>query len=80
MTLNVTLLTPIVIYQSADFRLTNPATGKSFPDPSPKTVTLTYSGWDGFITYTGVGSWRDRYVSDYLVEWLTGPADLDHKG
>src|SRR6266705_2800182 len=75
MTLNVTLLTPIVIYQSADFRLTNPATGKSFPDPSPKTVTLSYSGWDGFITYTGVGSWRDRYVSDYLVEWLTGPAD-----
>jgi hypothetical protein len=75
MTLNVTVLTPIVIYQSADFRLTNPATGKPFLDPSPKTVTLTYPGWDGFITYTGVGSWRDRYVSDYLVEWLTGSAD-----
>jgi hypothetical protein len=75
MTLNITILTPIVIYQSADFRLTNPTTGKPFPDPSPKTVTLTYQSWDGFITYTGVGSWRDRYVSDYLVEWLTGPAD-----
>jgi hypothetical protein len=75
MTLNVTVLTPTIIYQSADFRLTNTATGEPFPDPSPKTVTLTYPGWDGFVTYTGVGSWRDRYVSDYLVEWLTGAAD-----
>lgn len=75
MTLNITVLTPSVIFQSADFRLTNPTTGKPFPDPSPKTVTLTYPSWDGFITYTGVGSWRDRYVSDYLVEWLTGPSD-----
>jgi uncharacterized membrane protein len=76
MTLNVTVLTPTIIYQSADFRLTNVETGKPFPDPSPKTVTLTYRKWNGFITYTGVGSWRDRYLSDYLAEWLTGPADL----
>lgn len=76
MTLNVTVLTPTVIYQSADFRLTNIKTGKPLPDPSPKTVTLAYRAWNGFITYTGVGSWRDRYLSDYLVEWLTGPADL----
>jgi hypothetical protein len=52
-----------------------PHTGDPFPDPSPKTVTLTYLSWNGFITYTGVGSWRDRDVSDYLVEWLAGPAD-----
>ncbi len=75
MTLNVTVLTPAIIYQSADFRLTDTETGEPFPDPSPKTVTLTYPRWDGFVTYTGVGSWRDRYVSDYLTEWLTGPAD-----
>jgi hypothetical protein len=75
MTLNITVLTPDVIYQSADFRLTNLKTGKPFPDPSPKSVTLTYLIWRGFITYTGVGSWRGRDVSAYLVEWLTGSTD-----
>ena len=75
MTLNITVLTQAVIYQSADFRLTDIVTGKPFPDPSPKTVTLTYSSWNGFITYTGLGNWRKRDVSDYLVEWLTGAVD-----
>jgi hypothetical protein len=72
MTLNMTILTPLVIYQSADFRLTDPDTGKPRHDPSPKTVTLTYFGWEGFVTYTGVGNWNNRDVSSYLLEWLTG--------
>jgi hypothetical protein len=72
MTLNMTVLTPLVIYQSADFRLTNPKTRKPLRDPSPKTVTLTYFDWSGFITYTGVGKWSDRDISDYIAEWLTG--------
>jgi hypothetical protein len=76
MTLNVTVLTPTTIYLSADFRLTDSATGKPITDPSPKTVTLSYPDWDGFITYTGVGRWRDRDISDLTAEWLTGPAEL----
>lgn len=72
MTLNVTVLTPLVIYQSADFRLTDPDTGKPRRDPSPKTVTLTYFEWEGFVTYTGIGNWNGRDVSAYLTEWLTG--------
>jgi hypothetical protein len=33
---------------------------------------LSYSEWNGFVTYTGIGRWINRDVSDYLVEWLTG--------
>lgn len=72
MTLNVTVLTPQTIYLSADFRLTNFDTGRVITDRSPKTVTLTYLDWNGFVTYTGVGSWQGRNVSELVAEWLTG--------
>jgi hypothetical protein len=72
MTLNITLLTERAIYQSADFRLTNADTGKIITDASIKLVTLQYFQWDGFVTYTGVGRWHGRDVSDWLVRWLTG--------
>jgi uncharacterized membrane protein len=72
MTLNITILTPLVIYQSADFRLTDANTGKPRSDPSPKTVTLTYLEWEGFVTYTGIGNWSGRDISAYITEWLTG--------
>jgi hypothetical protein len=72
MTLNITLLTKSRIYQSADFRLTNADTGAIITDASTKLVTLQYNEWDGFVTYTGVGSWRGRDIADWLVEWLTG--------
>jgi hypothetical protein len=77
MTLNITILTPLVIYQSADFRLTDSGTGKPLRDPSPKTVSLSYLEWSGFVTYTGIGSWRNRNMSDYLVGWLTGVSAPD---
>lgn len=72
MTLNVTVLTPTIIYQSADFRLTDFDTGRLITDRSPKTVTLIYLSWNGFVTYTGVGRWRDRDISERIVSWLTG--------
>lgn len=75
MTLNITLLTERAIYQSADFRLTNADTGAIITDASTKLVTLQYFEWDGFVTYTGVGRWRSRDLSKWLVEWLTGLHD-----
>jgi len=72
MTLNITVLTPQTIYLSADFRLINPKTRKPITDRSPKTVTLNYLDWDGFITYTGIGSWRGQNVSELVADWLTG--------
>jgi hypothetical protein len=76
MTLNVTVLTQQTTYLSDDFRLTEFETRRLITDRSPKTVTLTYMDWNGFITYTGVGSWRGRNVSELVAEWLTGPANL----
>lgn len=74
MTLNITTLTHRIIYQSADFRLT--IEGKRTDDTSAKTVTLTYTSWIGFVTYTGLGKWQDRYVSDWIAGWLTGIKEL----
>src|SRR6266567_1281935 len=76
MTLNITVLTPTIIYQSADFRITDFDTRKASNDPSPKTVTITFWSWMGFITYTGVGRWRGRDVSSLIVEWLTDSDEL----
>ena len=72
MTLNITVLTPLTIYQSADFRLINQDTGKTITDRSHKTVSLQYERWSGFITYTGLGSWEGRPVSGWICNWLTG--------
>lgn len=41
MTLNITLLTPTVIYQSCDYRLSDPATGKAEHMPSTKAVSIS---------------------------------------
>lgn len=54
MTLNLTVITPTVIYQSADFRLTDLSTGLPTNHRSPKLVTFVYEAWIGFVTYTGL--------------------------
>lgn len=76
MTLNITVLTPTVIYQSADFRVTDSDTHRPRTDQSAKTVSLHYQDWLGFVTYTGLGQWDDRDVSDYVAEWLAGQSAL----
>lgn len=68
MTLNITILTPATIYQSADFRLTD--NGKLVTNRSAKSVILTYSTWIGFVTYTGLGRWYGKDLSDWVAEWL----------
>ena len=76
MTLNITVLTRPVVYQSADFRLTDPSSGKLDTDRSPKMISLRYPGWHGFVTYTGLGrTWR-RPMSTSVVQWLSGDRDL----
>jgi hypothetical protein len=75
MTLNMTLLTPDAIYQSADFQLTDGDTGDPLLTESMKLVTVHYPQWEGFITYTGVGRWRKRDTAEWIVDWLTGLAD-----
>lgn len=72
MTLNITLLTPVAIYQSADFRLTDPSDASFVRDESAKTVILRYMSWSGFVTYTGIGSWNHVHLSEIVADWLTG--------
>ena len=70
MTLNITIMTPDVLYQSADFRLTNLDNGGPMPHKSHKIVSLSYPDWAGYVTYTGLGRWGEKDTSDWVVEWL----------
>jgi hypothetical protein len=76
MTLNITLLTRSRIYQSADFRLVDPVTKKVVPRDSTKVVRVQYDTFNGFITYTGLGSLYSKDTSEFIVDWLSGKEDL----
>ncbi len=76
MTLNITLVTPWAIHQSADFRLSlldRGSTGRWMPvsNNSAKIVTLQYFDWGAFISYCGVGMWDRKHTYQWLAEWLT---------
>jgi probable HAF family extracellular repeat protein len=75
-TLNITILTPTVIYQSADYRLTDQGSGAPLPAPSTKRVTLTYQEWTGFVTYAGIGRMNGRETADVVRGWLEGKPSL----
>jgi hypothetical protein len=70
MTLNITILTPQVIYQSADYALFDPRAGKPLLMPSTKAVVLSSFDWTGFITYTGIGRVGNKHTSEYVHEWV----------
>jgi hypothetical protein len=72
MTLNITVLTRKTIYQSSDFRLTNIDTKQVITNASMKLVTLQYGEWEGFVSYTGIGRWKQRDTSEFILEWLSG--------
>jgi hypothetical protein len=75
-TLNITVLVPNVIYQSTDLLLFDTATRKPYSEPSTKTVTLTYPGWTGFVTYTGLGRARGQDTSAVVRSWFEGRSEL----
>ena len=80
MTLNITVLTTDVVYQSADFRLSDPRTLKPYDDPSDKTIH--YVGVDPplhlMITYTGIGAWGQKSTGEYVAEWLANLSGNAH--
>ena len=73
MTLNITVLTPQQIYQSADYRLVDPKSPTRSSRNSTKVVTVSGLTWTGFLTYTGVGSIGGRETSEFVAEWLRDP-------
>jgi hypothetical protein len=77
-TLNITVLARERIYQCADLRLTDAATGRLVTDSSNKVVALRYhTGFFGFVTYTGVGRWAGKDTSEWIVQWLAGTHGMD---
>lgn len=78
MTLNITVVSPSGIHQSADFRISRTekdAIGNwvELQPNSSKIVPLQYQKWFGFVTYCGIGLWNGKRTDQYAVEWL---ADL----
>lgn len=69
-TLNITILTRQIIYQSADYALFDPQIKKPLQLPSTKAVVLNTFDWTGFITYTGIGRVGTKHTSEYIREWI----------
>lgn len=78
MTLNITIIGPERIHQSADFRISKTerdADGNwiELQPNSAKIVRLHYEKWFGLMTYCGIGLWNGKRTDQHAVEWL---ADL----
>ena len=74
MTLNITILTPTVLFQSTDFRLSDGDTGQPLSEPSTKAVPISYGGeWSGYLTYAGVGAGKNgERTASAVQSWLVG--------
>jgi len=70
MTLNITILTPQIIYQSADYALFDEYAKKPLRMPSTKAVVVPNSEWTAFITYTGIGRVGNKHTFDYIHDWI----------
>ena len=75
MTLNISIISPAGIHQSADFRLSKlvPDSGGNWiieADNSAKILSLHYQDWSGLLTYCGIGMWNWKRTDEYVSEWI----------
>ena len=82
MTLNITIVSPAGIHQSADFRIsrTEQDTNGNWVELQPnssKIVQLLYQRWFGFMTYCGIGLWNGKRTDEYAVAWLADKTTKD---
>jgi len=75
MTLNMTVVTRRCIYQSADYRLEDVATGKTCDFDSQKIVLVNRFRWNATVCFTGVGRTQKVDVSEWLAERI---ASIQH--
>lgn len=68
MTLNITVATERCIYQSADYRLQDVTTKKTFDFQTQKLVLINNSGWSATVCFAGVGRTATVDVSEWLAE------------
>ncbi len=82
MTLNITVVSPAGIHQSADFQISKIARDVDgnwieYQPNSSKIVSVQLQKWSGFLTYCGIGSWNGKRTDEYAAEWL---AELPKSG
>lgn len=69
MTLNLTVTTRQHIFQSADYRLVDPRTGRAVEAESRKLILVNAFDWSATVCYTGVARTPDGiYVGDWLSD------------
>lgn len=68
MTLNLTVTTPRCIYQSADYRLLDLRTGKTFDFETQKIVLVNAFRWSATVCFAGVGRTHNLEVSEWLAD------------
>jgi hypothetical protein len=72
MTLNITLVSPWIIYQSTDFRLTDANNASvTMSETAQKQVVLQYQNWCGLLCYTGIAKWASHDTEAWLPDALT---------
>lgn len=69
MTLNIVLLGKDQIHLGADMRLTDPIDHRVLTDASPKIFTIQEWGWQGIVTYCGIGRWGNKHTSEWIKGW-----------
>ena len=82
MTLNITIVSPAGIHQSADFQISKTERGVDgkwieLQPNSSKIISLRYEKWSGLLTYCGIGLWKGKRTDEYASEWL---AELPKSG
>lgn len=75
MTLNITVVSPSAIHQSADFQISKTEKDGNgnwieLQPNSSKIVSLRYEKWSGFLTYCGIGLWNGKRTDEYAADWL----------
>ena len=68
MTLTMTIVTPRVAYQCADYRLQDVETGRLFDFETQKTTLVNRSGWTALVAFAGVGRAAEVDVSEWLAD------------
>jgi len=68
MTLNMTVVTPRCIYQSADYCLTNMTTRKPFDFPTQKIILKNTFRWSATVCFAGVALTNNLIVGEWLAE------------
>jgi Tfp pilus assembly protein PilF len=67
MTLNITYLSPRVIYQSGDFRLTDTNTGKPLDYWAQKQIIVSRFDWAALVAFCGAAHTGQEYVPEWIA-------------